>query len=38
MLTILVTGCNGYIGNGIVQRLLKKGHDVIGIDNDVKLK
>jgi len=38
MSTILVTGCNGYIGNGIVQRLLREGHDVVGIDNDVKLK
>jgi len=35
--TVLVTGCNGYIGNGITQRLLKKGYKVIGIDNDVKL-
>lgn len=36
--TILVTGANGYIGNGITQRLLNKGHKVIGIDNDQKIK
>jgi nucleoside-diphosphate-sugar epimerase len=34
---ILVTGCNGYIGNAITQRLLFKGYYVIGIDNDIKI-
>ena len=36
--TILVAGCNGYIGNALVLRLLSKGHKVIGIDNDIKEK
>lgn len=30
---IMVLGCDGYIGNALVQRLLYKGHAVIGIDN-----
>lgn len=30
---ILVTGCAGFIGYHIVQRLLSCGHSVIGIDN-----
>ena len=34
--TILVTGANGYIGNGIVQRLLGEGHLVVGVDNNIK--
>lgn len=33
MKTIFVIGCDGYIGTGITQRLLKKGHKVIGFDN-----
>lgn len=28
-----VTGCAGFIGSNIVDRLLQQGHDVIGIDN-----
>ena len=30
---ILVTGCAGFIGMHSVARLLKDGHDVVGIDN-----
>ena len=30
---ILVLGCDGYIGNALVQRLLVQNHDVMGIDN-----
>jgi UDP-glucose 4-epimerase len=29
----LVTGCAGFIGSQIVDRLIESGHDVIGIDN-----
>jgi nucleoside-diphosphate-sugar epimerase len=34
--SILVTGCNGYIGNAITQKLLEQGHKVVGIDNNTK--
>lgn len=30
---IIVCGCDGYIGNALIQRLVKLGHSVIGIDN-----
>jgi UDP-glucose 4-epimerase len=30
---ILVTGCAGFIGSNISERLLKLGHEVIGVDN-----
>lgn len=30
---VLVLGCDGYIGNAFVQRLLNLGHDVVGVDN-----
>ncbi len=40
---ILVTGCIGFIGFHVVNKLIKKGHIVYGIDNidnyyDVNLK
>ncbi len=30
---VLVTGCAGFIGSHTVERLLKEGHEVAGIDN-----
>jgi UDP-glucose 4-epimerase len=30
---ILVTGCAGFIGSHVVERLLKEGHEVMGVDN-----
>ena len=30
---ILVTGCAGFIGMHLCQRLLDEGHDIIGLDN-----
>ena len=31
--TYLVTGCAGFLGSNLVERLLAGGHRVIGIDN-----
>jgi UDP-glucuronate 4-epimerase len=33
MITILVTGCAGFIGFHLGQRLLQSGHRVLGVDN-----
>lgn len=40
---ILVTGCAGFIGFHLCQRLIKEGYDIVGVDNlntyyDVELK
>ena len=40
---ILVTGCAGFIGYHLTQKLIENGHNVMGIDNlndyyDVRLK
>jgi nucleoside-diphosphate-sugar epimerase len=40
---LLVTGCAGFIGWKVSEKLLNEGHEVIGVDNlndyyDVKLK
>jgi len=33
MASYLVTGCAGFIGSHLCEKLLREGHDVIGIDN-----
>ena len=33
MKRVLLTGCAGFIGFHVTQRLLRSGHEVIGIDN-----
>ena len=33
MSRILLTGCAGFIGSHILERLLADGHTVVGVDN-----
>ena len=33
MPTVLITGCAGFIGSHLCERLLREGHHVIGLDN-----
>lgn len=33
---ILVTGANGYLGQGIVKNILDNGHEVIAVDFNVE--
>jgi UDP-glucuronate 4-epimerase len=33
MAPILITGAAGFIGNALALRLLRDGHDVLGLDN-----
>ncbi len=35
---VMVSGCFGYIGNALTQRLLLEGYKVIGIDNNFRSK
>lgn len=35
---ILVTGFSGFIGSHLTDRLLKEGHEVIGVDRSIKFK
>lgn len=32
-MNILITGCAGFIGSSVVDRLLSSGHQIVGIDN-----
>jgi nucleoside-diphosphate-sugar epimerase len=32
-MNILLTGCAGFIGSHLCERLLREGHTVVGIDN-----
>ena len=31
--TVLITGCDGYIGHALTLKLVKDGHNVVGLDN-----
>ena len=33
MKRMLITGCSGFIGMHLSKRLLKRGHNIFGIDN-----
>lgn len=33
MLTVLITGCAGFVGSHLSERLLAEGHRVVGLDN-----
>jgi len=33
MFKVIVTGCAGFVGSHLVERLLKDGHTIVGIDN-----
>ena len=35
---ILVTGVAGFLGSHISERFIKSGHEVIGVDNEMKGK
>ena len=30
---VLITGCAGFIGSNLADRLLRRGHTVVGVDN-----
>ena len=32
-MNILLTGCAGFIGSHVLERLISQGHSVIGVDN-----
>src|SRR5438094_6666160 len=36
MTTVLVSGSSGFIGGYVVEELLRRGHEVIGVDNHSK--
>lgn len=38
MKTILLTGCDGFIGSHVAEELLNNGYKIIGIDNNSKYK
>jgi CDP-paratose 2-epimerase len=38
MATVIVTGCGGLIGSEAVAHLVRAGHDVVGLDNDMRAR
>ena len=32
-MTVIVTGAAGFIGRAVAERLLRDGHEVVGVDN-----